>query len=103
MGPLILAAVAGALILLFLATTLIYRGQVKGAEAERDEAVTLAAQAMEAKTSAEEGFKQIKLWVEERQKLPLQAIMTDEQVDHIAKYLGGRILAANTVSNLTKQ
>jgi hypothetical protein len=100
MGQLILAAVAGGLILLFIATTLIYRGLVKGAEAERDEAVTLAAQAMEAKTAAEEGFAQIKKVFEERMKLPIQAIMTDEQVDNIAKYLASRLLTANQITSI---
>lgn len=95
MGSLILAAVAGALVLLLALTTLTYRGRAISAEMKRDEAVTMSAQALEAKQKAEEGFVKIKEVFDERMKLALVAVMTDEQVDRIAQYLGEKLFMSN--------
>ena len=95
MLSIILAAIAGAAILFFILTTLIYRGQVKNAESERDEAIKLASQAMDAKQSAEDGFTKAKQFFDDKMKMPVAAIMTDEQIDNIAKYLAGKLLLSD--------
>jgi len=95
LGSLILAAVAGALIFLLALTTAVYRGRAISAETKRDEAVTLSAQALDAKQKAEEGFVKIKEVFDERMKLPLAAIMTDEQVQNIANFLAEKLFISN--------
>jgi len=95
LGSLILAAVAGALIFLLALTTAVYRGRAISAEMKRDEAVTVAAKSLEAKQNAEDGFSKIKLIFEERAKLPLLAMMTDEQVQNIANFLAEKLFMSN--------
>jgi hypothetical protein len=91
-GLLIVAAVWGALTLALASTAFYYRGRVKSAEFERNEAVRLANEAMAAKKLVEEGFKQAKEWFEKNLARPAVAVLTDEQLDTVAKYLGGRLL-----------
>src|SRR2546423_15656281 len=95
MGQLILAAIAGAAILLLLLTTLSYRGRAISAETKRDEAITVSAGALEAKKNAEDGFLKIRTIFEERAKLPLIAYMTDEQVQNIANFLAEKLFMSN--------
>jgi len=86
---------AGALIFLLALTTAVYRGRAISAEIKRDEAVTLATSALDAKQKAEEGFVKIKEIFEERAKLPLVAFMTDEQVQNIANFLAEKLFVSN--------
>ena len=100
-GELVLAGVAGASILALSVGTLAYRGQIKDAEAKRDEAIKVAAGALEAKKNAEEGFLKAKEFFEKHMQTPVNALMTDEQVDRISAYLGGKLfLASNTISEI---
>jgi hypothetical protein len=80
------------LILYYRSEAKFWRGEVAQAEVLRDEAVTLSAKALEAKDGAEEGFKKAKDFFDERNKIPLLAIMTDEQCGRIAKYLEEHLL-----------
>lgn len=91
-GELVLAAGAGAAILGLSVLTLYYGLRVRNAESERNEAVRLAARAMEAKEAAEEGFKKAKEFFDERLKLPVVASMTDEQCENLARYLAGKLI-----------
>lgn len=100
-GELILAGVAGASILALSVSTLVYRGQVKDAENKRDEAIRVAAGALEAKKNAEEGFLKAKEFFEKHMSTPVSALMTDEQVDRVAQYVAGKVfLSSNAVSQV---
>lgn len=100
---LILAAVAGAIIFGLFVSTLVYRGRALDAENKRDEAITLAADALVAKKNAEEGFEKAKIFFEKHMSQPLNALMTDEQVDKIAQYLAGKLLLSNHLITQVKQ
>jgi hypothetical protein len=92
LGQLILAGFAGAVIIIFVITTLIYRGQIKGAESERDDAIKIASQALDAKQSAEEGFAKMRELFDEKMKMPVAAIITQEQLDQAVRYLAERLM-----------
>jgi hypothetical protein len=96
MGPLILAAITGGLILLLFLTLLNYRGRAINAENKRDEAITISARALEAKSTAEEGFQKMKTLFDEKMKMPVVAFMTDEQINTIANYLAEKLFMSNT-------
>jgi len=95
MGPLILAAIAGGLILLLFLTTLNYRGRAINAESKRDEAITMSARALEAKQTAEEGFSKMKTLFDEKMKMPVAAFVSDEQINVIANYLAEKLFMSN--------
>jgi len=103
LGPLILAGFAGAVIFLLLISTFTYRGRVLEAEFKRDEAVNMCADALEAKKNAEDGFVKAKAFFDERLKLPVAALMTDEQIDRIAEYLASKLFLSNVRSSELKQ
>jgi len=103
MGPLILAALAGGLILLFIGTTIFYRSCVIDAENKRDEAISMSARALEAKQVAEEGFAKAKTFFDERNKIPLLALMTEEQMDKLAGVLAERLFMSNVRTTEIKQ
>jgi hypothetical protein len=50
---------------------------------------------MDAKQSAEEGFEQMKKVFDEKMKMPVAAIMTQEQLDYQCRYLAERLMIAN--------
>jgi len=89
---LILAGITGALILFLFLFSIFYFSQVKGAERERDEAITLASQAMAARDSAQAGFEEMKKVFDEKMKMPVAAIITQEQLDYISRYLAERLM-----------
>jgi hypothetical protein len=91
MGLLIVGILAGILIFFFASTTWFYRGCVRDAEQKRDEAQHMAAQALEAKATAEDGFSKAKQFFDERNKIPLVALFTEEQMDKLAGILAERL------------
>lgn len=91
MGLLIVGILAGILIFFFASAAWFYRGCVRDAESKRDEALKIATQALEAKQNAEEGFTKAKNWFDERNKLPLVALFTDEQMDKLVGILAERL------------
>lgn len=95
MGLLIVGILAGILIFFFGAAAWFYRGCVRDAEAKRDEAVSMAARALEAKQNAEDGFSKAKLYFDERNKIPLVALFTEEQMDKLAGILSERLFMSN--------
>lgn len=103
MTPLILSAVAGALIFALFVSTIVYRGQAVDAETKRDEAITLAADALVAKKNAEEGFEKAKLFFEKHMNQPLTALMTDEQCDRVANYIAGKVFLSSHIVSQAKQ
>lgn len=105
MGNLILAGMVGAALLFFILSALYYRGIVKDAEAERDDAIKTASQALDAKESAEEGFQKMKVVFDEKMKMPVAAVITQEQLDYICRYLAERLMIATArdVPTLIKQ
>jgi hypothetical protein len=96
---LIVAAVWGGLTVFLLGLVFYYRSNAafwqevaENAEGSRDDAIKVSSQALDAKQSAEDGFKKAKDFFEERQKQPLVAVMTDTQCENIAKFLEERLL-----------
>lgn len=102
-GELVLAGIAGASILALAVSTLAYRGQVLDAENKRDEAIEVAAGALEAKKNAEEGFLKAKEFFEKHMQTPIQALMTDEQVDRVAQYVAGKVFLSSSAISQVKQ
>lgn len=105
MIPLILAAVAGGLIVFLLGLAIYYRSDAKfwrietaSARAQRDEAVTLSSRALEAKQNTEDGFTKAKQFYDERSKLPLRAVVTDEQCENMAKFIAGKVVGATRLN-----
>lgn len=82
---------------------LTYRGRVKNAEAKRDEATTLAAEAVQARQKTLEAYDTEVKKFKEHMAQPLVAVMTDEQVDKLGNMLASKLFAANAAVNLTRQ
>jgi hypothetical protein len=85
-------AVWGAVTLLLLLTTLHYGYRVRNAEQGRMNAEIVSAQCVADRTKIEEEFTRIKEVYAQMQNRPVQAVLTEEQIDSIAKYLGARLL-----------
>lgn len=103
MGTLIVGILAGALIFFFAALAWFYRGCVQDAETKRDEAQTMAARALEAKQTAEDGFRKAKEYFDERNKIPLVALFTEEQMDKLAGILSERLFMSTVRTTDLKQ
>jgi len=95
MGLLIVGILAGILIFFFASASWFYRGCVRDAEAKRDEAISMAARALEAKQNAEDGFSKAKAYFDERNKLPLVALFTEEQLEKLTGILSERLFMSN--------
>src|SRR6266403_4180394 len=95
MGLLIAGILAGILIFFFASAAWFYRGCVRDAESKRDEAILLSAQSMQAKQNAEDGFTKAKTWFDERNKQPLVALFTEEQIDKLVGILSERLFMSS--------
>jgi hypothetical protein len=98
----ILIAVWGALTFLLFSAVIYYSNRVRGAERKRDEATTLAAEAVQARQKTLEAYDKEVEKFKAHMALPLVANMTDEQVEHLGNLLAGKLLQANTAVNLTR-
>jgi hypothetical protein len=96
-------AVWGAVTALLAVAAIVSTVRVKRAEQLRDEAVQLAAHAMNAKQSAEDGFVKAKAWFDEQSKRPITALMTDDQCENVAKYVAGRVTGVTRSATETEQ
>ena len=98
----IIVAVWSILTFVLLVTALVYRGRVKNAEAKRDEATTLAADAVAARQKTLEAYDVEIAKFKKHMEQPLIALMTDEQVDKLGNMIASKVFAANAAVNLTR-
>ena len=92
----------GAGTLIFFLEMMRHRSQVKDAEAKRDEATTLAADAVSARQKTLEAYDKEVEKFKKHMEQPLIALMTDEQIDKLGNMLAGKLLQANAAVNLTR-
>lgn len=98
----IIVAVWSILTFILLVVALSYRGRVKNAEAKRDEATTLAADAVSARQKTLEAYDVEVEKFKKHMEQPLIALMTDEQVDKLGNMLSAKLFQANAAVNLTR-
>lgn len=92
MGLLIGVALWGGLTVILAGLAIFYGSLVRDAERRRDIAEGLAADAIAKRQSIEEDFLKLKTFFEQSMNRPITAMITDEQVDNIAKHIGGKLL-----------
>ena len=98
----VLIAIWGALTLALLVGFLVYRARVLDAEWKRDEATTLAAEAVQTRQKTLEAYDKEVEKFKNHMAQPLVALMTDEQVDKLGTMLASKLFAANAAVNLTR-
>lgn len=64
------------------------------ARLDREEALKLAQQAMDAKQAAEEGFSQAKKYFEDRMKIPVVVNISEEQIALLGNKLAAKLFDA---------
>lgn len=92
LGLIIGAAVWGGLTVILTGLAIFYGSLVKEAEKRRDIAEEIATDAVHKRQQVEEDFLKLKTFFEQQMNRPVQATITDEQVDNIRKYLASAIL-----------
>lgn len=92
LGLIIGAAVWGGTTVILLGLAIFYGSLVKEAEKRRDIAEEIAQEAVRKQQSIEEDFTKLKNFFEQTMNRPVQAMVTDEQIDNIRKYLASAIL-----------
>jgi hypothetical protein len=92
----------GGITVVLLMGFLNFRGQVVEAIRKRDEAITLAAEAVQARQKTLEAYDKEVEKFKAHMSLPLIANMTDQQVEDLGNRLASKIFAANAAVNLTR-
>lgn len=92
MLQLIAVAVWGGLTVILTGLAVFYGSLVKNAEKRRDIAEEIAQEAVRKQQSIEEDFAKLKTFFEQSMNRPITAMITDEQIDHISKHIGAKLL-----------
>lgn len=92
MLQLIVVAVWGGLTVILAGLAIFYGSIVKDAEHRRDIAEEIAQEAIQKQKSIEEDFGKLKVFFEQSMNRPITAMITDEQIDHISKHIGAKLL-----------